>query len=131
DHLAGQADAEACGIGLDADQVGHEPRSLRELDHREDVGRRQRVVPRPAMHHREGVERAAAADPLPLEVRRETVRTGPTGIEMMSAAGTTALQVELVTMRGLPEGTRLGGRNGQRTGVLAHAVAMDFGAESV
>jgi len=50
---------------------------------------------------------------------------------MMSATGATALQVELVAMRRLPERARLGGRNGKRTGVLGHAVAMDFETQSV
>src|SRR5439155_6981957 len=120
DHLDRHPDPDAGGVGLDADQVGHEPRPLLELDDREHVGRRQREVPRAPVHDREGVERAATAHPLPLEVRRETMRAGPARIEVMTAARATALEQELVATGGLPEGTRLGCRNGKRAGVLGH-----------
>src|SRR5439155_25184930 len=120
DHFDRHPDPDVRGVGLDADQVGHEPRPLLELDDREHVGRRQREVPRAPVHDREGVERAATAHPLPLEVRRETMRAGPARIEVMTAARATALEQELVATGGLPEGTRLGCRNGKRAGVLGH-----------
>src|SRR5439155_1097690 len=91
---------------------------LREPRIGERVGRREGKAPGPAVHHREGVEPAAPGDAPPLEVGAETARAGGARVEDVRAARAAALQRELVPPRRLPEGTRLGRGDGERSAVL-------------
>src|SRR5207248_3064535 len=58
------------GGWLDVDEIRHEARAFVELDNRSDIGRREAGHLRAELD-REGVERAAAAAPTPLDVPAE------------------------------------------------------------
>src|SRR5262249_13287312 len=73
-HLDRHADRDPGRIGLDADQVRHEPGALHELDDGDHVRRPEREVLQPAVHHGEGMERAAAGEALPFELGAQTAR---------------------------------------------------------
>src|SRR5204863_4882351 len=96
------------GIRLDVDEVGHQAGTLRELDHRQDVGRLD--LPRLVeglVGDLERVELAPAARLDPADVARVAARAEDARIEEGVAARLTTGQEELPLPYAVPAGLRL------------------------